>query len=70
MAWWDNTGRSDFGFRAVLGDGRGAGGTPFSLGRPGNSTNSAVIAAPSGERLVAITIGGTSQPYVDVVAGR
>ena len=70
VAWWDNTGRSDFGFRAVLGDGRGAGGTPFSLGRPGNSTNSAVIAAPSGERLVAITIGGTSQPYVDVVAGR
>ena len=70
IAWWDNTGRSDYGFRAVRGDARGAKGKPFTLGRPSGSTNSALSVGTGGESLVVVTTAGASRPYVNVVAPR
>jgi von Willebrand factor type D domain len=70
VAWWDNTGQADYGFRAVRGDGRGARGTPFALSRPAGSTNFAITVTASGENLVALTVGDGARPFVNVVAPR
>lgn len=70
VAWWDNTGRPDYGYRAVLGDARGAKGTPFSIGRPVGGTGGELAVVPSGESLVLTTIADASHPYVNVVAHR
>jgi hypothetical protein len=68
VAWWDNTGNANFGFRAVRGDAKGARGTPLTLSRPSRSTNFAVSVAASGENLVALTVGEGARPFVNVVA--
>jgi hypothetical protein len=70
VAWWDNTGQSNYGFRAVRGDARGAKGTPFTLGRPADATSPELSVAAAGESLVVITTARASHPYVNVVGPR
>jgi hypothetical protein len=69
-AWWDNTGRADYGYRAVLGDTRGAKGTPFTIGRPAGGSGAALALVASGESLVVTTSVDALLPYVNVVAPR
>lgn len=70
VAWWDNGGNAGYGYRAVLGDARGARGTPFSVGRPTDAGGAEIEVAATGSSLVLVTIAKGPSPYVNVVAPR
>jgi hypothetical protein len=70
VAWWDNGGNAGFGYRALLGDARGAKGTPFSVGRPPKAGGGAIEAIARGNDLVLVAIDAGPAPYVNVLAPR
>jgi hypothetical protein len=70
VTWWDNAGNAGYGYRAILGDARGAKGSSFSVGRPSDAGGGSVEAVTSGNNLVLVTVAKGSAPYVNVVAPR
>ncbi len=70
VAWWDNGGNAGFGYRAQLGDARGAGGKAFSVGRPRGSGGGAIEALTRGNDLVLVSASTGPSPYVNVLAAR
>jgi von Willebrand factor type D domain len=70
VAWWDNAGSAGFGYRAVLGNAKGGGGSSFSVGRPTDAGGAAVAVTAVGSNLMLVTVSKGPSPYVNVVAPR